>query len=108
MRIWHEKIIPKLCRQHLLAVWRESLGCYNIITGDKKGYRKHPATIEFLECPQGLHDRLQVIRAEMLARGYKPKDLPVRITKVGQIKEWESYKVQIEKLKAKGCKCLIV
>lgn len=36
MRIWHESLIPKLCRQHLLAMWREGLGAYKIITENKK------------------------------------------------------------------------
>lgn len=108
MRIWHENLIPILCRQHLLAVWREALGCYNIVTSDKKGYRNHPATKEFLDCPQALHDRLQVIRAEMLKRGYKPKELPERIQKVGNVKQWETYEAQVIKLKAKGCECKII
>jgi len=108
MRIWHQKLIPKLCRQHLLGVWREGLGCYKIITEDKKGYRNHPATQEFIECSFALWTRLQIIREEMLKRGYNPKDMPTlpRSSKINS-KEWQTYKKQVEILKAKGCECKV-
>ena len=112
MRIWHEKLIPCLCRQHLLAVWREGLGCWKILTEDKKGYRNHPAVKEFYGHLDFLWCRLYDIREEMLKRGYHPKELP-RMAHTpqgdnccdGVPTEWESLEVQIEKLKAKGCKC---
>jgi hypothetical protein len=108
MRIWHEKLIPCLCRQHLLAVWREGLGCLKIITEGKKGYRNHPATQEFINAPSQLLERLYRIRQEMLHRGYKPKEIPsCRILDTGIVKEWESLEVQREKLKAKGCSCRV-
>ncbi|MHA2330232.1 MAG: pyrimidine dimer DNA glycosylase/endonuclease V, partial [Candidatus Hodarchaeales archaeon] len=43
MRIWDISLIEFLCDKHLLAVWREGLGAYSIITNNKKGYSKHPA-----------------------------------------------------------------
>lgn len=108
MRIWHERLIPKLCRQHLLAVWREGLGCYSILYNDKKGYRKHPAVKEFENAIMSLYQRLEVIRNEMLRRGYKPKALPpwpqtYRFWFLD--KPWQTYKEQVKVLKAKKCKC---
>lgn len=110
MRIWHEELIPKLCQKHLCAMWREGLGCYKIITENKKGYRNHPATQEFINCPLALFNRLQKIRSEMLTRGYHPKLLP-EIGSYGfqrsKVKQWQSLEQQIEILKAKGCKCKV-
>lgn len=112
MRIWHEQLIPKLCRQHLLAVWRESLGCYKIITENKMGYRNHPATKEFIKAPFALWMRLKIIREEMLKRGYHPKELPNGgyykiIYSNREPKEWQSLEVQIARLKEKGCECRV-
>lgn len=105
MRIWHEQLVPKLCRQHLLALWRESLGCYKIITEGKSGYRNHPATQEFIDSPVALWNRLSVIRSEMLARGWNPKPLPKLVNKHGAVKERQSLNEQIARLKEKGCNC---
>lgn len=105
MRIWHANLIPKLCRQHLLAVWRESLGAYKIITEDKQGYRNHPATQEFINCPELLHQRLQIIKAEAVKRGYNFKEVPPLVTFAGKPKEWQTLNQQIEVLKTKQCEC---
>ena len=105
MRIWHAHLIPALCRQHLLACWREGLGAYSIIVNDKQGYRNHPAVQEFAECPQALHDRLILIRDVMKRRGYNPKPLPPRVDGAGQVNEWQSLNEQMEALRAKGCEC---
>ena len=111
MRIWHEQLIPKLCRQHLLACWRESLGAYAIVTGEVDGgsYKNHPAVKEFDGCPIELKNRLVFIRREMLARGYSPKlipDYPLEITTKNYI-PWQTLDQQIEVLKAKKCDCKI-
>lgn len=84
---------------------------YSIITQGKKGYRNHPATQEFVDCPELLHDRLSLVRQEMLNRGYHPKDLPPKVSTRGRYREWESLETQIEKLKLKSqtikhCTCL--
>lgn len=108
MRIWHEKLIPILCQKHLCAVWREGLGCYKIITENKKGYRNHPATKEFEHSPVSLRHRLGLVREEMLKRGYHPKEfdsLPIFIGKEPAPIEWQTLEEQISVLKAKGCKC---
>jgi len=112
MRIWHEKLIPHLCRQHLLAVWREGLGCWSILTNNKKGYRNHPAFKEWEDHFDILWLRLYEIREEMLKRGYNPKKLPnIRHKPVNEFccsgfpKEWQTLDEQIEVLKQKGCDC---
>jgi uncharacterized protein (TIGR02328 family) len=107
MRIWHEKLIPHLCRQHLLAVWREGLGAYSIITKGKKGYSNHPAVIEFKNAPWQLVKRLHIIRNEMLKRGYNPKNIiSLRSAYLeSSIKPWQTLKEQIERLKDKHCEC---
>jgi hypothetical protein len=96
----------------LCAVWREGLGCYKIITENKKGYRFHPAIQEFINAPYALWQRLGIIREEMLKRNYKPKELPncpllYTTPEFEKINEWETLDQQIAKLKAKGCKCKI-
>lgn len=110
MRIWHEQLIPRLCRQHLLAMWREGLGAYAIISSDKKGYRHHPAVKEFAACPNLLALRLQAVRAEMLRRGYHPKEAPIPVEtelrqELERYREWQTLEEQIERLKSKGCEC---
>jgi hypothetical protein len=109
MRIWHEKLIPKLCQKHLCAMWREGLGCYKIITEGKKGYRNHPATKEFINAPWQLVKRLHLIRNEMIKRGYHPKKI-IKLRSAyleSSIKPWQTLEQQIEILKGKGCKCKI-
>ena len=44
MRIWD--VAPGvLCRRHLLGEHRELHGLWNILTQDKRGYRRHPETV---------------------------------------------------------------
>lgn len=110
MRIWHEKLIPLLCQKHLCAMWREGLGAYKIIAENRTEltYFKHPAVQEFVNFPEVLHQRLALVREEMLNRGYHPKALPESIANGNcecEIQEWQSLEQQIEILKTKGCKC---
>lgn len=136
MRIWNEELIPKLCRQHLLAVWREGLGAYKIITENKKGYRNHPAVKEFRHNKGELTNRLIHIRVEMKKRGYNPKPYPwhkgkrtycswnengqehgyyldeaistsVVINTEHAYTPWQTLEEQIAVLKRKGCDCNI-
>lgn len=109
MRIWHEQLIPLLCRQHLLACWREGLGAYKIITENMDiSYARHPATLEFQNCPEILYQVLETLRQEMLARGYKPKELPTRTyTGIGKRIPWQTLEQQIEVLKSKKCECRV-
>lgn len=88
-------------------MWREGLGCYNIVTSDKKGYRNHPATKEFIGAECDLWCRLYETREEMLRRGYHPKDMPkmVRHHECTESVPWQTLEEQTEVLRAKGCKC---
>lgn len=111
MRAWHKSLIPKLCRIHLIATWRETLGMYSIIINNKKGYSRHPATQEYINCPDKLWDYLHLLREEMLRRGYKPKELPPKPPATSnEPKEWQTLEEQIERLKEKRqtiliCRC---
>lgn len=111
MRIWHEKLISELCQKHLCACWREALGCYKIITQNKKGYRNHPAVKEFENYNGNLYDRLLLIRNEMLKRGYHPKEMPPMYSPMIYMdkneSEWQTLEQQIEVLKSKNCNCKV-
>lgn len=90
-------------------MWREGLGCYKIITENKKGYRNHPAVKEFENASISLWFRLKRIQEEMFDRGYHPKEMPKLSLARGieNPKEWQTYNEQVEILKAKGCKCKV-
>lgn len=114
MRIWHEKLISKLCQKHLCAMWREANGAYKIITENKKGYRNHPAVKEFENAPARLYLRLEKVRNEMLYRGYNPMELPKDTwnyidhnLQMPMVKPWQTLEEQIEILKSKKCDCKI-
>lgn len=111
MRIWHEQLIPLLCQKHLCAMWREGLGCYKIITENKRGYRNHPAVKEFYNYNGNLYERLQKVRDEMIKRGYHPKEMPEMYSPMiftsHNESEWQTLEQQVEILKAKGCKCKV-
>lgn len=116
MRIWHEKLIPKLCQKHLCAMWREGNGMYKILTENKRGYRNHPAVKEFEYSLAYLYDRLQKVRCEMILRGYQPKEMPNTtynypelkvMTGLKKPKKWQTLKQQIQILKSKKCRCKV-
>ncbi|MBN1354085.1 MAG: pyrimidine dimer DNA glycosylase [Candidatus Omnitrophica bacterium] len=69
MRIWD--ISPrKLCRNHLLGEHRELHAIWSILTGDKKGYSKHPETLRWKGKLRALYSRHQELTREMTRRGY--------------------------------------
>lgn len=116
MRVWNQKLIKKLCRNHLLGQWRESLGCHKIITeyyatGKKLGYFNHPQVQQYLDKPQKLFSILDTTRNEMIKRGYNPKPLPDVNCEgkplFGKLKEWQTLEEQIEVLKNKNCDCKV-
>lgn len=90
-------------------MWRESLGCFKIITEGKKGYRNHPAVKEFQDAPWQLLKRMHQVRNEMLKRCYHPKDIPpLRSAYLeSSVKQWQTLQEQVEILKAKNCKCIL-
>jgi hypothetical protein len=107
LRIWDISLIEFLCDKHLLAVWREGLGAYSIITNNKKGYSKHPAVLEYKKSPTTLWYILKHIREKMTNKQWKPKELPMKVDKIGKIKIWQTIEQQIEILNNKNCKCNI-
>jgi len=115
MRSWDPILYPYLCQKHLCACWRESLGMFDILIKNRQSsYRHHPATKEFIDCPDILWERLSLLRTEMLKRGYHPKELPLKppVSSKG-LHEWQSLHTQIERLVEKrnsmtSCKCNII
>lgn len=96
-------------------MWREGLGCYKIVNRVrplKGGYSNHPAVKEFKRGVMDLYNRLQLVRNEMLKRGYHPKAMPKYPIIHDEVmwclaKPWQTLKQQKEILKAKGCKCKV-
>ena len=85
------------------AVWA-------IITGNKKGYSKHPETLRWKGKLRSLYARHERLVKEMRRRGYNHKSkLPVRLAK--GIKRQNDYidsiKGQISILKRKRCGCRV-
>lgn len=107
MRVWDISLISKLCRQHLLAQWREGLGCYKAVMGETMGYINHPQTQAYRDAPNKLYEVLEATREEMISRGWRPKPLPSypQVNNPEVYREWQSVDEQIERLKRKGCDC---
>jgi len=118
MRIWHEKLIPKLCKKHLLACWREGLGCLNILLFNKKGYSNHPQVKQYEHDILALLWILCYVRQVMLAREYHPKEIldsdekweayiKLRMEQMYKRLEipWQTLEEQTEILRNKNCDC---
>jgi len=107
MRIWDEKLIPYLCDIHLRSMWHEGWTIYSVITNNLKGWRNHPQTLVFENCPEKLWHILYLVRKEMLSRGFNPMKMKKRVCYGGNVEEWQTLEEQIEILKSKKCKCKI-
>lgn len=109
MRIWEKELIPSLCRQHLLAQWRESLGCYKAVMGETDGYINHPQTKAYWDAPNLLRSVLEATRAEMLARGWNPKQIPDygQVDNPEEYRQWQTVEQQVANLRSKGCECKV-
>ena len=107
MRIWD--IDPsELCRQHLLGEHRELHGLWNILTQDKKGYRRHPETMRWEGKLAALYDRHEALVEEMSARGYghaTPLDPSLATGSAVQDVFVDDVPRQRQLLKEKGCDC---
>lgn len=91
-------------------MWREGLGAYKIITENRTDltYWKHPATQEFVYAPMALWYRLELVRLEMLERGYHPKLMPKAMQGDSETEsEWQTLDEQIAILKSKHCQCKV-
>ena len=107
MRIWD--LPPEiLCRQHLLGEHRELHGLWNVITLDKKGYRKHPETKRWVGQLAALYGRHEVLVAEMHRRGYRhntPLDQALATGNETQNVLIDTLDEQFRMLAEKPCSC---
>jgi len=97
-------------------MWREGLGAASIIVENKKGYRNHPATQEFIQAPQILLSRLSMLYLESKSRGYnfdvqKLEPLTEHASYYIHLepiyKPWQTLEEQIKVLQSKGCACKV-
>ena len=107
MRIWD--IAPRdLCAQHLLGEHRELHGLWNILTQDKRGYRRHPETRRWEGRLAALYARHEALVVEMLRRGYRhasPLDAGLASGSDTQDTYVDSPAAQRRILRDKGCAC---
>ena len=110
MRIWD--VSPsELCREHLLGEHRELHGLWNILTQDKKGYRRHPETVRWEGKLAALYRRHELLVEEMTARGYRhnsPLDASLATGSPHQDVFIDEPVVQRRLLREKGCACFPV
>ncbi|MFA5014000.1 MAG: pyrimidine dimer DNA glycosylase/endonuclease V [Actinomycetota bacterium] len=110
MTIWHEKLIPKLCRQHLLASWKEARQVYLVIINQEES--NYPQVKEFQYHLNRLIWIMYCFRRELIARGYHPKRIH-DCDEYPLVKDWNSYRrqqslhEQIEALRLEKCECEI-
>jgi hypothetical protein len=107
MRIWD---LPpkKLCKSHLLGEHRELHALWNILTKEKKGYRKHPETKRWEGKLAALYKRHEDLVTEMNKRDYSHNSDLDREKCIGddiQTQFVDSLEKQIDILKNKGCNC---
>ncbi|MBU1235425.1 MAG: pyrimidine dimer DNA glycosylase/endonuclease V [Gammaproteobacteria bacterium] len=106
MRIW--TLHPKyLDARGLVALWREALLAQAVLSGQTRGYTKHPQLIRFKAAPDpaaAIASYLEVVHAEATQRGYRfdagkiaPRRHEDRIaTPRGQLDyEWEHLKAKL-------------
>ena len=109
MRIWD--ISPEqLCRNHLLGEHRELHAAWSIITGNKKGYARHPETMRWRNKLAALYLRHQRLVREMKRRGYRHHSNLERKFATGKRKQdifIDSFRKQKQILKGKNCGCNI-
>jgi Pyrimidine dimer DNA glycosylase len=107
VRIWD--IEPKrLCRQHLLGEHRELHAVWSIITGEKRGYAKHPETLRWHGRLRALYLRHESLVTEMTRRGYKhgtPLDEALATGSEVQEDYVDPPEEQERLLREKGCGC---
>lgn len=73
MRLWslHPQYLDRI---GLVALWREALLAQKVLSGDTRGYRRHPQLQRFREHPQPLAfiaGYLRAVALEADRRGYK-------------------------------------
>jgi len=107
VRIWD--VEPGcLCRQHLTGERRELHGLWNILTQGKRGYANHPETLRWRDRLAALHQRHEVLAAEMLHRGWQHRTPLERSLATGsevQDRFVDPPDVQRRILREKPCAC---
>jgi hypothetical protein len=109
LRIWDVEP-EKLCHRHLLGEHRELHAIWNIITGNKKGYSKHPETLRWVGRLKALYRVHENIVNEMKKRGYahkSPLDKNLATGSPVQNVFVDMPEIQIEVLKSKQCECRV-
>ena len=109
MRVWD--ISPKkLCANHLLGEHVEMHAIWNIITGNKKGYAKHPETQRWRGKLKALFLKHAEVAAEMQRRGYHHQSELDPALATGRERQGaliDSVQEQKRLIKRKGCACRI-
>ena len=105
MRMWNKALVPHLCKNHLLAQWREGLGLYKILQKGEGGYYNHPQTKMYHNARHAQWELLKATREEMLNRDWNPKELPPEPEQDGSPVDWQSLDEQIKLLQEKDCDC---
>lgn len=110
MRVWDFQV-EQLCDKHLVAEHREVHVIWAILTGDKKGWRKHPEVKRWEGHLPALRNRHTAQVTEFGKRGlYHFSPIPDTILVDGSSewpKGWETLAAQAKNLKGKKCKCQI-
>jgi hypothetical protein len=109
MRIWD--IEPGvLCRQHLLGEHRELHAVWAVLTGDRRGYRRHPETLRWEGRLRALAHRHELLVAEMRRRGFdhrSPLDMTLATGDGEQTEFVDPPERQLTLLREKPCGCPI-
>lgn len=106
MRVWD---LPPgiLCRNHLLAQHNEIHTLWSVISGDRKGWARHPETMRWRGKLAALHERHERTAEEMARRGYNHNS-PLLGEPTGSTEQTafvDSVERQRELLRAKECNC---
>ncbi len=110
MRVWD--LEPRrLCRQHLLGEHSELHALWNVLTQDRRGYRRHPETLRWEGRLAALYARHEQLVAEMVARGFNhasPLDPALAAGSQRVQDEFvDSIADQEALLRRKGCACAV-
>ena len=107
MRNWSKLFHPYLCYKHSNALWNERWIMYRAVVFDRKGWRNHPETKQFENCPEVLWDLQMDLMGVRLAQGYTANipDGLYRIERGGEFIPYKSESEQLADLILKNCDC---
>lgn len=95
MRLWslHPQYLDRI---GLVALWREALLAQKVLSGDTRGYRRHPQLQRFREHPRPLAligSYLRAVALEADRRGYQ-----FDAAKIGCLEEADPFEVSVGQL----------